>query len=280
MGEISAGIAHEFRNALHALAGLAKLIARRAEGDPRIGPLAEEVLGETARMERILDELRLFVRPDELRCSTFSVQDLVRSVLVPFAGDPGASAVRFQMAMASPLPALTGDRSLLAQALRNLVQNAVQAMGGHGTLTVRAGAFGAAGGDPSHVRIAVHDTGPGIPEGVREKIFTPFFTTRPEGTGLGLPLVQKAVASHGGSIEVETEPGKGSVFILFIPVGGAGHAQGTAREEGAPRRTDREAAPERVPGRVESRVPSPGRCEIERGAERQGSSAETPGGGL
>jgi two-component system sensor histidine kinase HydH len=249
MGEISAGIAHEFRNALHALAGLAKLIARRAEGDARIGPLAEEVLGETARMERILDELRLFVRPDELRSSTFSVPDLVRSVLVPFAGDPGASGVRFQMAMASPLPALTGDRALLAQALRNLVQNAVQAMGGTGTLTVRGIAFGAGGGDPSHVRIAVQDTGPGIPDGVREKIFTPFFTTRPEGTGLGLPLVQKAVASHGGSVEVESGPGQGSVFTLFIPVGHAGRSGGIDREEGTPRETDRDAASERAPGR-------------------------------
>ncbi len=209
------------RNALHALSGLAKLIARRAETDPRIEPLAREILSETARMERILHELRLFVKPHELALEPIAPAAFLRSLLVPFAGDQVVQKVRVQLAVPPELPEIRGDRTLLAQAVRNLVQNALQAMPGGGSLTVRAGVFGATGASPSHLLVSVSDTGPGIPPEIREKVFTPFFTTRPEGTGLGLPLVQKVAAAHGGSLELDTGPERGTTFTLLLPIGAA-----------------------------------------------------------
>jgi len=235
MGEISAGIAHEFRNALHSLGGLAKLIARRAEGDERVEPLAREILNETARMERILHELRLFVKPQELSIEPIVPAELIRSVLVPFVEDAGARGIRVRMAAASDLPEIRADRALLAQALRNLVRNAVQAMGSAGgVVTVRASAHGPVRGPIRQVVISVTDTGPGIPEEIRAKIFTPFFTTKPEGTGLGLALVEKAMAAHGGSVDLESAALRGTTFTLSFPAGGR-----EAAETGLSAREDR-----------------------------------------
>lgn len=220
MGEVSAGIAHEFRNALHALQGLAKLIARRAEGNDRLEPLAAEILGETARMEKILHELRALQNPQPLSLEEVDPESLIRSVILPFAEEPGPGAppIRFEVRVEGGLPRFRGDRTSLAQALRNLVRNAMSAMGEEGgTLTLSVAARKGGGGPARHVRFAVSDTGPGIPEGAREKIFTPFYTTREDGTGLGLPLVQKVVAAHGGSVDVESAPGGGTTFTLDLP---------------------------------------------------------------
>ncbi|MFH1680769.1 MAG: ATP-binding protein [Candidatus Eisenbacteria bacterium] len=230
MGEVSAGIAHEFRNALNSLGGLAKLIARRSEGDERIAPLAGEILNETKRMEQTLHELRLFVKPEELSAELVSPGELIRSVLVPLVENAAARGIRFQMAVPRDLPEIRADRTLLAQALRNLVQNAIHAMESGGTLTVRARARGPAGEKNAFLMISVSDTGSGIPEEVREKIFTPFFTTRPEGTGLGLPLVQKAMAAHGGSVDLESSPSRGATFTLTLPLGCAERACRPERE--------------------------------------------------
>ncbi len=249
MGEISAGIAHEFRNALHSLGGLAKLIARRAEGDERVEPLAREILNELSRMERILHELRLFVKPQDLLIEPIVPAELIRSVLVPFVEDAAGRGIRVRMAAASDLPEIRADRALLAQALRNLVRNAVQAMGPRGgVVTVRASARGALDGSSGQVAISVADTGPGIPEEIRARIFTPFFTTKPEGTGLGLALVEKAMAAHGGSVDLETALLHGTTFTLSFPAGGRETAK-----TGLSARPDR-ASP--IEARVGARGPS------------------------
>ncbi len=219
MGEISAGIAHEFRNALHALNGLSRLIGRRAAGDERIEPLAKEILGETARMERILHELRLFVKPSLSVREPVEPARLVRSVLMPFVENRSKQPVQIRLALAPDLPRFPADKTHLAQALRNLVRNALQAMDeGGGTLTVGVAREKSGSGGRENLRITVSDTGPGIDAKVREKIFTPFFTTRPDGTGLGLPLVQNVATAHGGTVEVESPPGGGALFSLVLPL--------------------------------------------------------------
>jgi len=235
MGEVTAGIAHEFRNALHALSGLAKLIARRAEGDERIEPLAREILGETGQMERILNELRTFSKPQELALERVRLEELIRSVVTPFMAEQRERPVRVRVAVDPALPPIAADRTLLSQALRNLVQNAFSAMTEGGTLTIvgallpasRKGRKGMRPGGGSHLLLSVSDTGPGIPEEIVTKVFTPFFTTRSDGTGLGLPLVQKIAAAHGGSVELESTPGRGTTFTLYIPL--------RASPSGAPR---------------------------------------------
>ena len=113
------------------------------------------------------------------------------------------------------LPLLDLDEEQMDRALANLVTNAVAAMPGKGALTIRTRAVS----DGTHVALEVADTGPGIPEEYRAKLFQPFFTRKQGGTGLGLTIARKVVQDHGGTIEVESELGKGSTFSIVLPAG-------------------------------------------------------------
>jgi signal transduction histidine kinase len=113
--------------------------------------------------------------------------------------------------LAADLPLVQGDRDLLARALGNLVSNALDALDGAGTLTLRTAR------QPDGVRVDVEDTGPGLSEEQRTRLFTPYYTTKRGGTGLGLAIVQGIVSDHGGRIEVTSAPGAGTAFTLFLP---------------------------------------------------------------
>ena len=219
MGEVSAGLAHEFRNAIHSLNGLAKLIRRRADGNDRIVPLADEILNENGELERSLNELLTFLKPQAARSEPVDLRALVEGILVPFREQSGET-IAFDLE-ATPLPEFRGDRGLLTQALRNLIQNGAEAIGDRptGRLQVRLTAIEPKnrGRARAYIVATIKDNGSGIPERARGKIFTPFFTTRRKGTGLGLPMVQKIVAAHRGSIDVDSAEGRGTTFRLFLP---------------------------------------------------------------
>ncbi len=224
MGEVSAGIAHEFRNSIHALNGLAKLIIRRAEGNSRIDPIAREILTENAGLERTVDELLSFLKPQGVEMEEIRVGDFLNSLVLPLRELEVNRSIRFRITIGEGLPAIRADRGMLTQAIRNLVQNGINAIGGEGEIAVgasviRASGGGATGSVKEYLMVSVCDTGPGIDEEIRQKIFRPFFTTRSEGTGLGLSVVQKAVAAHGGSIEVENRAQGGASFTIFLPTG-------------------------------------------------------------
>jgi two-component system, NtrC family, nitrogen regulation sensor histidine kinase NtrY len=118
--------------------------------------------------------------------------------------------------LAGDLPLVEGDRDLLARALGNLLSNALDALDGTGKLTLRTARHG--GG----VRIDVEDTGPGLSDEQRTRLFTPYYTTKRGGTGLGLAIVQGIVSDHGGRVEVASAPGQGTAFTLFLPGDNAG----------------------------------------------------------
>jgi signal transduction histidine kinase len=105
------------------------------------------------------------------------------------------------------------DRRVLGRALINLIENALHAMNGQGTLSLAV----QPGESPGHVRMSVRDTGPGIADEVRGRLFEPYFSTKSAGTGLGLAIVQRAIQAHDGMIEVETEPGRGTAFHVVLP---------------------------------------------------------------
>jgi signal transduction histidine kinase len=148
------------------------------------------------------------------------------------ADDPSASNVRVVREYQSDLPPVSADGKLLEQVFFNLLLNAVQAMGGHGTITLRT-ARGEAGarrtdGTPfePHVEIRVMDTGPGIPAHLLREIFTPFFTTKPRGIGLGLAITRRIVEDHGGRISGENLPGQGAMFRICLPLEGSDDGPG------------------------------------------------------
>jgi signal transduction histidine kinase len=125
-----------------------------------------------------------------------------------------ASGAQIETALAADLPAIPADRDLLARALGNLVANAFEAMPEGGTLRVRTAAAAGA------VVLEVEDTGPGLTEEQSTRLFTPYYTTKKGGTGLGLAIVQGIVSDHGGRIEVRSEPGRGTTFVLLLPASG------------------------------------------------------------
>ena len=224
MGEVSAGIAHEFRNALHALNGLAKLITRRAAGDERVEPIAREILEENKRLETTLNELLSFLKPQGIQPERIEIREFLQSLVLPFREMEANRAIRFHLSIGDNLPAMRADRAMLIQAIRNLVQNAVIALAGEGEVTIRVSMIhpnltGMKKKAKEYFVLSVCDTGPGISKEVQEKIFRPFFTTRSEGTGLGLSVVQKVVASHGGCLEMENDPHGGAIFTIFLPAG-------------------------------------------------------------
>jgi len=210
LGELSAGIAHEFRNSLAAIQGYARLIARHSEGDAR--EMAGSIVKEVQGIGKVVEDFLQFARPAPLNLSEVDLrgllEDLAREMSAPEAPRP------FRVVLEGEFPPIPGDEPLLKQAFHNLIRNARQDMNGRG---IRVTIRGSREEDGS-LKIEVADDGPGIPPDVLPRIFTPFFTTRPGGTGLGLPLVQRTIVSHDGTIDVASQVGQGTRVLIRLPV--------------------------------------------------------------
>jgi two-component system nitrogen regulation sensor histidine kinase NtrY len=169
----------------------------------------DTILDELRLLRGIIDEFSRFARLPQPHFAPTDIGALVEQVLALHR--PGAGRVTIETHLAQGLPAISADRDLLSHALGNLVANAFEAMPDGGTLCIRTMLAGAG------VAVAIEDSGPGIPEEQRRRLFTPYFTTKRGGTGLGLSIAQSIVADHGGRIEVRTEPGRGTTFTLILP---------------------------------------------------------------
>lgn len=210
LGEVSAGIAHEFRNPLGVIAGYARLLLKSlGETDPR-REMARGILQEIEAMDRVMEELMKFSTAGALHKADFDLTETLKSVVDGL----GTDEKEVRLTCESPL-VMRGDKTLLRQAVRNLLQNALDAAGEAAVDARREFVSGAV-----MVIIEVRDTGRGIPDEEREKIFLPFYTTKEKGTGIGLALVQKIALAHGGGVEVESTAGEGSVFRLLLPTEG------------------------------------------------------------
>lgn len=214
LGEMSAGIAHEFRNGLAAIQGYAQLVSRDPYGG-KAGEYAGEILKETRTLGTVVSDFLAFARPTDLRMERVELRGLVEECLDEVTPPEGDDAVR--ITLEGEFPAVDGDETLLRQALSNLLRNARQAViaardeGGEVRVAGREGS--------GTVRIEVSDNGTGIEAQHLERVFLPFFTTRDDGTGLGLALVQKIVLSHNGSIDVASRSGEGTTFTVVLPKG-------------------------------------------------------------
>jgi signal transduction histidine kinase len=214
LGEMSAGIAHEFKNALATISGYAQMIHGEATpGDIRES--AERILDQTRALTHVVTEFLRFAKPLEICYETVPMLSLVERVAEELHEANPQSAVECQGAFQE----LPGDEALLRQALVNLTRNAAEAAlaGGKSPRVTISGTIEELGGRKWQ-RICVADNGPGIPELDLPKIFLPFYTTKSEGTGLGLAVVQKVALQHGGSIEARNRPGGGAEFLLWLPL--------------------------------------------------------------
>lgn len=206
LGEMSAGISHELRNSISVISGYAKLLEKKVEESGRAAVRA--ILAEVENINKIISELLSFARPTVLNMGPVDLEKLIKESLGSVVDSKGP--VRVSINIETSL-SINADEVLLRQALTNLFINALEAMPEGGSLEI--------GAVPLHdkVEITIRDTGHGIPEDIRQKIFLPFYTTKEKGIGLGLALVQKIIVSHGGSIEVESKEGEGTLFRIILP---------------------------------------------------------------
>jgi signal transduction histidine kinase len=205
LGEMSAGIAHEFKNSLATISGYAQMLTRENDA-ATTRQFAAKIVGETQNLTRVVTDFLNFARPQELETG----QVPVRALLDECALECGAAVT--DISRVAPDLVLTGDRTALRQAFCNLLRNSVEAGEGR---PVRVDVWSES--DESSVRLHFRDNGPGIPPEHLPRIFIPFFTTKAQGTGLGLALVQRIVTEHGGTVKAESSP-KGTVFTLSFPV--------------------------------------------------------------
>lgn len=218
LGEMSAGIAHEFRNYMGTVVGFSRLLSKKMEkDDPRQG-VVEAINNELKDMNRLIDDLLSFGRKTELNLQPVLIDQLIKKLLMPIIDQAKAPKPDVKLYMEEGIPEIMIDEVLMRQAIGNIVQNAVEAMPGGGMLEIRVktGLVSKEIGS-RRLEIFISDTGSGMPKDRLDKIFLPFFTTKEKGTGLGLALAHKVVMSHNGRIEVESQEGKGSVFRLYIP---------------------------------------------------------------
>jgi nitrogen fixation/metabolism regulation signal transduction histidine kinase len=216
--EMARRLAHELKNPIFPIQLSIETLRRALDQDgaqdgARFQALFREssdtILDELRSLRAIVEEFSQFARMPPPRLAPTDLGELVERVLALYRAR--AATVRIETELAAGLPSVPADRDLLARALGNLVANALEAMPDGGTLAVRTRAVG------EGVALEVSDTGPGLTEEQRTRLFTPYYTTKKGGTGLGLAIVQGIVSDHGGRIQVESAPGAGTTFTLVLP---------------------------------------------------------------
>jgi PAS domain S-box-containing protein len=217
VGQLMAGVAHEVLNPLNIISGRVQILLDRPDLDPAVARSLRVVTAQVTRLARITDTLLAVARQGPLNRVETAVNDVVEEAVQAYEPILTAAGLRVERQYAAGLPPLSLDRAQIVRVLTNLLSNAKDASPAGGMVTVATDLAGDAG--RRWVTIAVADTGAGIPEAQRPRLFTPFFTTKEEGkgAGLGLSVSYAVVRGHGGTIRVESAVGRGSTFTVVLP---------------------------------------------------------------
>ena len=213
LGELSAGIAHEFKNALATISGYAQMI-HSDPGAPDTTENASKILDQTRNVTHVVTEFLRYARPLEISAEPVALVPLLARVTCEINELFPQAEIRTQGSWAE----IAGDEGLLRQVMLNLVRNAAEAAAGFTDHPIVSVSGELVGVSPSaSQRIVIRDNGPGISKESFPKLFLPFFTTKASGTGLGLAVVQKILLQHGGQIEARNRAGGGAEFIVTLP---------------------------------------------------------------
>lgn len=222
LGSVALGLAHEIRNPLGGIKGAAQLL-RANLSDPAQVQATDVIIREVDRLDGLVEQLRGLGTPPRLQLAPQNIHRILNDVLALQRQAPDWGQIVLRTEFDPSLPEVLGDRAQLTQVFLNLVRNAVESLAGHGELTVSTRIE-----TRYHVRrrshrnqflsVTVTDDGPGVPEDVQTHLFSPFFTTKARGTGLGLAVCHRIVAEHGGIIAHEPRPGRGARFVVTLPV--------------------------------------------------------------
>ncbi len=216
LGELSARVAHEIRNPLTGVRTTVQFVASKLRaGDSRRDDL-QDVLKELDRIEQIITDLLLFARPQAGRPVLTDLREIAEKVLDNLARRLADASIEVERDLDEDLPEVTVDPDMAQQVVLNLIINAIQAMPEGGTLKVGVG-LRRTRYKKAYVDVVVVDSGPGIPEEVKEKIFDPFFTTRSMGTGLGLSISLQIAREHGGNLTARNLAQGGAAFKFSLP---------------------------------------------------------------
>ena len=224
LGTMAAGLAHEVRNPLGGIRGAAQLLQRSNGEGELIRNYTEIMIREVDRVNKLIEQLLDLSRPAGFTLTPLNIHELLDDVLILESQVDGAQRVKIKKFFDPSLPMIRGDREALTQVLLNIVKNAFQSMEGSGTLTVSTRLetdyhIRERGAAPNRlIWVEMADEGKGIPEDELRQIFSPFFTTKNNGTGLGLAVSYRIIKEHGGLIRVESEVGKGSTFKVALVV--------------------------------------------------------------
>jgi two-component system sensor histidine kinase PilS (NtrC family) len=212
IGEMAAVVAHEIRNPLGSIVMAAQQLADESLSREDKGTVTRVLRLESKRLNEALSNFLAYARPRPLNRGQNDLNALLKDVAqMAFANKELAARSRLVLALGRDLEAFPFDADQVRQVVWNILLNAIQALGGKGAVTVRSGK------GEGRAWFSVSDTGTGIPEAVRADLFKPFHTTKQQGTGLGLAIAERIIKTHGGSIAVETETGKGTTFTVRLP---------------------------------------------------------------
>ena len=210
LGEMAAVIAHEVKNPLAAVRGAIEVIGGRLPADSKDAGIMKEIVSRIDSLNELMKDLLLFARPPQPKPSLVEIRSLVTSTAELLTEDPSLNAVSVEIEGTGP--SILADPGLLQIVFLNLLVNAAHAMGGQGNIKVSVDV------SESACHIAFSDNGPGIPPEILEKIFTPFFTTKSRGSGLGLSTARRLIEAHRGTIDVLCPPGGGTTVTVQLPM--------------------------------------------------------------
>jgi len=211
LGQLSAGLAHELRNPLSTIRTSAEMLTKRLQGSNAVAQeLAGYIASEVDRTNLLVTRFLEFARPLKLELAPLDLHALLDEAILNFERQYPGRRTGIHRAYDPSLPAIRGDATMLERVFFNLIQNAADASPADGVVTVKTRALN------SGLEVAVIDRGTGIRPDQKEQIFNPFFTTKPSGVGLGLPIAAKIVDEHGGRLTVQSEQNQGSTFVVQL----------------------------------------------------------------
>jgi two-component system nitrogen regulation sensor histidine kinase GlnL len=232
LGGLVAGLAHEIKNPLGGIKGAAQLLAQRFADQPDVHEYTGVMIREIDRLTRFVEQLLTLGAPAAPTHQALNVHKIIHEVLALMQSELSAKNIIVRLQIDPSLPDVRGDEAELTHVFLNLVKNAMEAMSESGALTITTrmetdfhilwrAVRGGAAGSGKFLRVEVADTGPGFPESDAERVFEPFFSTKPRGTGLGLAICQRIVTTHGGDIRAENRRGGGAAVTVTLPLVGA-----------------------------------------------------------
>jgi two-component system, NtrC family, sensor histidine kinase AtoS len=213
LGELMAGVAHEIRNPLTGIKGFVQYL-QESHTEEDLQEFMPVIVKEVDRVNRIIGELLYFARPCNAMYSVVDLNQLIRQTLVLVRNETTRNKIDFEITFSNELPPVEIDAEQFRQVFLNILINAIQAIESQGSIRIETGVDK----DSGQVKIVFTDTGEGISEGDREKIFDPFYTTKEAGTGLGLAVVHRIIMAHHGRIKVEDNPIGGTIITLLVPI--------------------------------------------------------------